>query len=175
MKRREFIAGFAGAAAWPIVARAEQAERMRRIGVLMPLAGDDPEAQARLAAFSQELKHLGWAEGHNLRIDTRQGAGDAARIREDATELAALAPNVILANGSASVAALQLAAPTVPIVFVAVIDPVGAGFVESMARPGGKATGFTNYEYSISGKWLEVLKELAPRLSRVGIIRAIPP
>jgi putative ABC transport system substrate-binding protein len=144
---------------------------MRGIGVLMLLGADDPEAQARFAAFSQALEQLGWTEGRNLRIDIRWGAGDADRVRKDATELAALAPNVILANGSAAVAALQLAARTVPIVFVAVIDPVGAGFVETMARPGGNATGFTNYEYGMSGKWLELLKELAPRLSRVGVIR----
>jgi putative tryptophan/tyrosine transport system substrate-binding protein len=171
MKRRAFITLLGGAAAWPLAARAQQPERMRGIGVLMPLGADDPEAQARIAAFSQALEQLGWTEGRNLRIDIRWGAGDADRVRKDATELAALAPNVILANGSAAVAALQLAARTVPIVFVAVIDPVGAGFVETMARPGGNATGFTNYEYGMSGKWLELLKELAPRLSRVGVIR----
>ena len=171
MKRRAFITLLGGAAAWPLAARAQQPERMRGIGVLMPLGADDPEAQARIAAFSQALEQLGWTEGRNLRIDIPWGAGDADRVRKDATELAALAPNVILANGSAAVAALQLAARTVPIVFVAVIDPVGAGFVETMARPGGNATGFTNYEYGMSGKWLELLKELAPRLSRVGVIR----
>jgi putative ABC transport system substrate-binding protein len=137
----------------------------------MPLAVDDPEAQARSTAFSQELEQLGWTEGRNLRIDSRWGAGDADRVRKDAAELAALAPNVILANGSAAVAALQQATRMVPIVFVAVIDPVGAGFVESMARPGGNATGFTNYEYGVSGKWLELLKEIAPRLARVAVIR----
>jgi putative ABC transport system substrate-binding protein len=170
--RREFITLLGGAAAaWPLCARAQPGP-LRRIGVLMPLGADDPEAQARIAAFSQTLKQLGWIEGrYNLRIDIRWGAGDADRLRKDAMELAALEPNVILANGSAAVAALQLAARTVPIVFVAVIDPVGAGFVETMARPGGNATGFTNYEYGISGKWLELLKELAPRLSRVGVIR----
>ena len=158
--RREFIALIVGAAAsWPFGARAQQPERVRRIGVLMPLGADDPEAQARIAAFSQTLEQLGWTEGrHNLRIDIRWGAGDADRLRKDATELAALEPNVILANGSAAVAALQLAARTVPIVFVAVIDPVG---------PGGNATGFTNYEYGISGKWLKLLKELAPDITRV--------
>jgi putative ABC transport system substrate-binding protein len=137
----------------------------------MPLAVNDPEAQARLAAFSHELERLGWSDGRNLQIDTRLGAADVDRVRKDATELATLAPSVILANGSAAIAALQLAARTVPLVFVAVIDPVGAGFVETMARPGGNATGFTNYEYGVSGKWLELLKELAPRLSRVGVIR----
>ena len=141
MKRRAFITLLGGAAAWPLAARAQQPERMRGIGVLMPLGADDPEAQARIAAFSQALEQLGWTEGRNLRIDIRWGAGDADRVRKDATELAALAPNVILANGSAAVAALQLAARTVPIVFVAVIDPVGAGFVETMARPAAMRPG----------------------------------
>jgi putative ABC transport system substrate-binding protein len=172
VRRREFLTLLGGAAAaWPPAAWAQQPGPVRRVGVLMPLAVDDPEAQARSTAFSQELEQLGWTEGRNLRIDSRWGAGDADRVRKDAAELAALAPNVILANGSAAVAALQQATRMVPIVFVAVIDPVGAGFVESMARPGGNATGFTNYEYGVSGKWLELLKEIAPRLARVAVIR----
>jgi putative ABC transport system substrate-binding protein len=171
MNRREVIPLLGGAAAaWPFGARGQPGP-VRRVGVLMPLAVDDPEAQARSTAFSQELEKLGWTEGRNLRIDMRWGVGDADRVRKDAAELAALAPNVILANGSAAVAALQQATRMVPIVFVAVIDPVGAGIVENMARPGGNATGFTNYEYGMSGKWLELLKEIAPRLARVAVIR----
>jgi ABC-type uncharacterized transport system substrate-binding protein len=164
--RRKFLAMLGSAAAWPLAARAQQPERMRRIGVLMDLASDDPEAQTRGAAFLQGLQQLGWTDGRNLRIDTRWGAGDSERFRKYAAELAALAPEVILCHGSA----LQ-ASRTVPVVFVAVIDPVGAGFVDSLRRPGGNATGFTFLEYGTSGKWLELLKEIAPRVTRAVVLR----
>jgi putative ABC transport system substrate-binding protein len=163
LKRRDFVTLLGGAAAWPLAARAQG--RMRRIGVLMSLAADDAEGRTRLAAFAEALKQLGWSEGRNLRIDTRwANAGD---IRRHAAELAALAPDVLLAaNGTSTVAPLLEATRTVPIVFVNVIDPVGAGFVASLAQPGGNATGFTAFEYSMSGKWLELLKEIAPRVTR---------
>ena len=147
------------------------ARRMRRIGVLMAPAADDPESQRRIAAFVQGLQELGWTDGRNVRIDTRWGAGDADRVRRYAAELVALAPDVILASGSTIVAALLQATRTVPIVFVLTVDPVGAGFVASLARPGGNATGFTVYEYGISGKWLELLKEIAPRVTRAAVLR----
>jgi putative ABC transport system substrate-binding protein len=171
MKRREFISLLGGAAAaWPLPARAQQTDRMRHIGVLMYLAADDAEGQARLAAFAQALKQLGWSDGRNLRIDTRWATADD--IRKHAAELAALAPDVLLAaTGTATVAPLLQATRTVPIVFVSVIDPVGAGFVASLAQPGGNATGFTNYEYSMSGKWLELLKEIAPSVTRAAVLR----
>jgi putative ABC transport system substrate-binding protein len=172
MKRREFIAGLAGAAAsWPLAARAQQGERVRRIGVLMNAAADDPEFTRRVRAFVQELQRLGWTDGSNLRIEYRWAAGDANRVRNYATELVALAPDVIVATGGTSVGPLQLATRTVPIVFVQVPDPVGAGFVASLARPGGNATGFTQFEYGISAKWLEVLKQVAPRATRVAVLR----
>jgi putative ABC transport system substrate-binding protein len=172
MKRREFVAllGGVAASARPSSASAQRSDRQRRIGVLMPLPVDDPEARARFAAFAQGIAQFGWADGRNVRIDTRSGEVDSDRLRGYAAELAALSPDVILANGSAAVGALQQAAKTLPIVFVAVIDPVGARFIQSMARPGGNITGFTNYEYGISGKWLELLKEIAPRLMRVAVI-----
>ena len=170
MRRREFIAGLAGAAAWPVAVRAQQREPVRRIGVLMNLAADDQEGQARLAAFAQALQHLGWIDGHNVRIDTRWARTDD--IHRQAAELAALAPDILLAaNGTATVAPLLQVTRTVPIVFVNVIDPVGAGFVASLAQPGGNATGFTIYEYSMSGKWLELLKEVAPRVTRAAVLR----
>ena len=171
MRRREFILALGGAAvAWPLAARA-QPERMRRIGVLMNLAADDPESSARLTAFLQGLQQLGWTDGRNVRIDTRWAAGDADRYRKSATELVALMPDVILATGTSAVAPLQQATRTVPIVFVQVIDPVGAGLVASLARPGGNATGFTLFEYGMSGKWLELLKEIAPRVTRAAVLR----
>jgi putative tryptophan/tyrosine transport system substrate-binding protein len=173
--RREFISLLGGAAAtWPLTARAQQAERVRRVGVLMHLAADDPEGQPRITAFEQGLRELGWAVGRNLRIDYRWAAGDPDRLRKYAAELAVLAPDVILAGGGTPlVVALQQATATVPIVFVGVADPVGAGLVGSLARPGSNATGFTVYEYSISGKWLELLKEIAPRVTRAAVIREL--
>ena len=172
MKRREFIALLSGAAAaWPLAARAQQGERMRRIGVLTPFAANDAEGQARLTAFAQGLHHWGWIVGQNIRIEYRWGDGKADTMRKYATELVALAPDVILASSSAAVAPLLEASRTVPIVFASIADPVGAGYVESLARPGGNATGFAIYEYSISGKWLEVLKEVAPRVTQVAVLR----
>jgi ABC-type uncharacterized transport system substrate-binding protein len=171
MKRRQFITLLGGAAAaWPLAARAE-GERIRRIGVLMTLAADDPEGQARLTAFVQGLQELGWTDGRNVRIDYRWPAGDAERTRRYATELAALAPDVILAGGGSVVPSLLQATRTVPIVFTQTPDPVGAGLVNSLARPGGNATGFLLYEYGISAKWLELLKEIAPRVTRAAVIR----
>ena len=172
MRRREFLGVLGGAAAaWPLVARAQQSERMRRIGVLLPGAADDPEYQARLAAFQQGLAQLGWTDGRNVRIDMRWGAGDAKLIRRYAAELLALAPDVILATGGSTLERLQPATHTVPIVFVNVADPVGAGFVDSLARPGGNVTGFTPYEYGMSAKWLELLKQIAPRVTRAAVLR----
>ena len=172
MKRRELITLLGGAAAaWPLTARAQQGERMRRIGVLMNLASDDAEGQARLAAFHQGLQQLGWTVGRNVQIDYRWGAGNADRIRKFAAELIAVAPDAILSTGSPSVAAFQQATRTVPIVFVTVVDPVSSGFVDTLARPGGNITGFALYEYSISGKWLQLLKEIAPRMTRAAVIR----
>src|SRR6266545_1550290 len=173
MRRREFLGGLGGAAAaWPLAARAQQGERMRHIGVLMAAAADDPEYQARVGAFLQGLQQLGWVDGRNVRIDTRWATTNADDIRRHAAELAALAPDVIVAaTGTATVAPLLQATRTVPIVFVVVIDPVGAGLVASLARPGGNATGFTLYEYGMSGKWLELLKEIVPRVTRAAVLR----
>ena len=175
MNRRAFITLVSGsAAAWPLAARAQQGERVRRIGVLSYLAADDAEGQARFAAFVQALKQLGWSEGRNLRIETRWATADD--IRRQAAELAALAPDVLLAaTGTATMAPLLQATRTVPIVFAIVIDPVGAGFVASLAKPGGNATGFTVYEYSMSGKWLELLKEIAPRVTRATVVQIVAP
>ena len=169
-KRREFITLVGGAAMWPLAARAQQGERMRRIGVLMSMPADDPEGQARLTGFLQGLQELGWTAGRNARIDYRWAADDAGRPKY-AAELVALTPDVILASTSPSVAALQQASRTVPIVFAAVTDPVGQGFVGSLARPGGNTTGFALYEYGISTKWLQLLKEIAPGMMRVAVIR----
>jgi putative ABC transport system substrate-binding protein len=172
MKRRAFITLLGGAAAWPRVARAQQSSGMRRIGVLTAATpADDPDGQARLAAFLQVLQQLGWTDGRNLRIDYRWGLGDANNIRRYAAELAALAPDVILSVGTASMGPLLQATRTVPIVFVSVADPVGAGFVDSLARPGGNATGFIQFEYSLSGKWLELLKQIAPGVTRAAVFR----
>jgi putative ABC transport system substrate-binding protein len=172
MRRREFIALVGGAAcAWPLAARAQQPERIRRIGVLHSLAAGDPEGQARLTAFVQGLQELGWTDGRNVRIDYRWTAGDAERARRYAAELVALAPDVILAHGGGVVPSLLQATRTVPIVFTQTPDPVGAGFVNSLARPGGNVTGFTIFEYGISAKWLELLKEIAPRVTRAAVIR----
>ena len=171
MRRREVITLLGGAIAWPLAARAQQPDRMRRIGVLMGIAADDRAGQARLAAFLQGLQQSGWAEGRNIRIDVRWGAGDAERNRRLAAELVALAPDVILAHSSAAVAPLLQQTRSVPIVFTVVADAVGAGYVDSLARPGGNATGFINFEYSIGGKWLELLKEIAPAVKRVAVLR----
>jgi putative ABC transport system substrate-binding protein len=172
MKRREFITLLGGAAtAWPLGVRAQQPERMRRIGVLMTFPADDLEGQARVGALLQGLQQLGWAIGRNLRIEVRWAGGNTEDIRRHATELAALAPDVIVANGSAGVAPSLQATRTVPIVFAIVPDPVGAGFVDSLARPGGNATGFMLFEYGIGGKWLELLKQIAPGVTRVGVLR----
>ena len=169
--RREFIAALGGATAWPLAARAQQPEQMRRIGVLMNRADDDPEGQAQVAAFLQALQQLGWSEGRNVRIDTRWGENDVERDRRYAAELLALAPDVILATGTLSVAALRRVTRTLPIVFADISDPVGAGLVDTLARPGGNVTGFMIFEYSLSGKWLELLKEVAPRLTRAAVLR----
>jgi putative ABC transport system substrate-binding protein len=172
LKRREFITLLGSAAAtWPLAAHAQQRERVRRIGVLTNLASDDPEAQVRNTAFAQTLAQLGWAVGQNLHIEYRWAAGDAERIRRYAAELVALTPDVILTTGAAGVGPLLQATRTVPVVFVLVPDPVGAGFVDSLARPGGNATGFVQFEYGISGKWLELLKEIAPGVARVAVLR----
>jgi putative tryptophan/tyrosine transport system substrate-binding protein len=172
MRRREFITLLGGAAtAWPLPTRAQQGQRVRRIGVLTFGAADDREATAYIAAFVQGLKQLDWTDGRNVRIDVRWGANDSERARRDATELVALAPDIILAAGSQAMAALQQATRTIPIVFVNVSDPVGAAYVASLARPGGNATGFMAFEYGMSGKWLELLKEIAPRVTRAAIVR----
>jgi putative tryptophan/tyrosine transport system substrate-binding protein len=172
MRRREFIKVVGGAAAaWPLAARAQQPEGVRRIAVLQILAENDPESVARHAAFEQTLQALGWTNDRNVRIDYRWAAGDADRVQKYAAELLALKPDAILTSGSITVAPLLRATRTVPIVFVQVVDPVGGGLVESLARPGGNATGFTQFDYNLSGKWLELLKEIAPRVTRVAVIR----
>jgi putative ABC transport system substrate-binding protein len=172
VQRREFITGLSGAAiAWPLAARAQQADRVRRIGVLLPGAADDPEMQARVGAFLQALALLGWTIGQNVRIDIRWATADAAEIRRHAAELAALAPDIILAHANAAVEALLQTTRNIPIVFPVAGDPVGAGFVNSLAQPGGNVTGFAQFEFSLSGKWLELLSEIAPGLRRVAILR----
>jgi putative ABC transport system substrate-binding protein len=172
--RREFLATLGGAAAaWPLAAGAQQRERMRRIGVLMNLAADDPEGQARLAAFLQSLQEAGWTVGHNAQIDIRWGAADAEQIRNQAIEMVARAPDVILASSPVVLVPLRDATRTIPIVFAAVSDPVAAGFVASLARPGGNATGFSVFEYGFSVKWLELLKELAPHVTRVAVLQEL--
>jgi putative ABC transport system substrate-binding protein len=172
MRRREFITLLSGAvASWPLKARAQQGGAMRRVGILTNLAESDPEGQARIAAFLQALAQLGWTDGHNVRIDIHWTAGDVERIRKRAAELAAFAPDVIFATGGATVGPLLQVTRAVPTVFVNVIDPVGAGFVDSQARPGGNATGFTSFEYGLGGKWLELLKEIAPRVTRAAVLR----
>src|SRR5262245_18697833 len=167
IKRRELITLVGGvAAAWPLAARAQQPERVRRIGILLAAAADDAEFQARVGAFLQALALLGWTIGRNVRIDTRWSTPDAAEIRRHAAELAALAPDVVLAHGAPSVAAMLQATRTVPIVFPTAADPVGGGLVESLARPGGNVTGFMTTEFSMGGKWLELLKQIAPTVTR---------
>ena len=171
MRRREFITVIGAAAAWPLAGHAQQSERVRRIGVLMSQSADDPNGLAWISAFAQGLQERGWTIGGNVRIEYRWGAGDLDRFRKYAAELVALSPDVIVATAGSIVGALQQVSRTVPIVFVTVIDPVGGGWVESLARPGGNATGFAAYEFSMSGKWLELLKEIAPHVTRVAVIR----
>jgi len=171
MRRREFITLLGGAVAWPLEARAQQPERVRRIGMLVTLPENDPEETARNAILLQSLEQMGWTVGRNVQFDRRQTLGDAERARRLAVELISLMPDVILSTGSLNVGALLQATQTVPIVFTVVPDPVGAGFVDSLARPGRNATGFTQFDYSISGKWLELLKEIAPQVTRVGVLR----
>jgi ABC-type uncharacterized transport system substrate-binding protein len=171
MRRREFLGVLGGAAAWPIVARAQQGERMRRVGVLLPAAADDAQVQTWVGAFLQELGQLGRTIGRNVRIDTRWATTNATEIRRHAAELVALAPDVILAHGDSTAGALLQATHTAPIVFVLVADPVGGGLVDNLARPGGNVTGFMNFEYSLGGKWLELLKEVAPGVTRVAVLR----
>jgi putative ABC transport system substrate-binding protein len=176
MKRREFITLVGGVVAWPLAAWAQQRQQMKRIGILLPAAADDPVFQARLAAFYQGLALLGWSIAGNVRIDTRWATTNAAEIHRHAVELAALAPDVILATGDSTMPPLLQATRTVPIVFPVVTDPVGGGYVDSLARPGGNVTGFMGSEYSMGGKWLELLKEIAPNVTRVAVLRdsAIP-
>jgi putative ABC transport system substrate-binding protein len=171
MRRREFITLVGAAVALPLAARAQESERVRRIAVLIPGTADDAEYQARMVAFLQGLQQLGWSDGRNVRIDIRYAVGDANLTRKNVAELIALAPDVILAPGSTTVGPLLQATRTVPIVFATILDPVGAGFVDSLARPGGNATGFIAFEYGLSGKWLELLKQIAPSLTRVAILR----
>ena len=172
MKRRDFITLLAGAAAaWPHAARAQQPERMRRIGVLQGLAANDPEGQERFDAFFHALQQLGWTDGRNIQIIHRFTDGDGERARAYAAELVALAPDLIVTSGASTTGSMLQVSRTVPLVFVGAADPVGAGFVDSLARPGGNATGFTSYEYSMSAKWLELLKEIAPGVKRVAVLR----
>src|SRR3984893_14179864 len=171
LKRREIITLLSGVAAWPFVARAQQDGRKRRIGVLMILAADDTESSARVAALTQSLQQLGWMAGRNVQVEYRWGADSGGQARALAAELVALAPDVILTVGSPALAAVKQGTSIVPIVFVNIVDRVGAGFVESLARPGGNATGFTSYEYGISAKWLELLKQIAPGVIRVAVLR----
>jgi putative ABC transport system substrate-binding protein len=171
MTRRKFITLLGSAAAWPLAASAQQGERMRSIGVLMPSASADLVHQARMAAFVQELQKLGWTDGRNARIDSRWGGGDAVLTRTYAAELVALRPDVVMAFSSQAVASLLQVTRTIPIVFAAVADPVGGGYVESLAQPGGNVTGFTAFEYAIAAKWLELLKEIAPSVTRAAILR----
>jgi putative ABC transport system substrate-binding protein len=172
MRRRKFITLLGGAAmARPLTARAQQRERMRRVGILLPAVADDPVWQARVGAFLQGLGQAGWNIGSNVTIDTRWATSNVADLRRQAAELAALAPDVILAGGSSSFGPLLQATRTIPIVFTLVVDPVGGGYVESLAQPGGNATGFMNWEYSMGGKWQELLKEIAPSVTRVAVLR----
>jgi putative ABC transport system substrate-binding protein len=172
MKRRDFITLLGGAAAWPFAARAQQGERTRRVGVITGVAETDPDARARYAVLRQALQQLGWTEGHNIQFDQRFGsAGDSDLLRRHAQELIALAPDLVVAAGSQTVAALQHVSRTVPIVFAGIVDPVGAGFVASLARPGGNTTGFTSSEYGMSAKWLQLLKEIDARVTRAAVLR----
>jgi ABC-type uncharacterized transport system substrate-binding protein len=169
MRRREFIAVVGGATAWPLVARAQQGEQMRRVAVLMSL--DNPEQRTNHAAFLQSLKQLGWVDGQNVRIETRWAEGDASTIRKNATDALAFAPDVVVVSGNATMVPLSQATRTVPIVFAQVADPVGSGFVKTMAKPGGNVTGFVQFDYSLSGKWPELLKQIAPNVTRAAVLR----
>src|SRR6476646_489567 len=171
MRRREFIALLGGGGAWPLAARAQQLEQMRRIGALYVLSADDPETQARHSLFQQSLTELGWTIDQNLHLDIRQAGGNPADIWRYAAELVALAPDAILAVGSVTVTPLQQSTQAIPIVFVNVADPLGAGLVESLSRPGGNTTGFTNFEYGLAAKWVELLKQIAPHLTRAAVLR----
>jgi putative ABC transport system substrate-binding protein len=171
MRRRDFILLLGGAAAWPITTHAEQPDRPRRIGVLMTGGESDPGQQARITAFLQGMQQMGWIDRSNISVDIRWGGGDSAKARANAAELVGLAPDVIVATGSASMGPLTQISGTVPIVFVIVPDPIGAGYVNSLARPGGNATGFSLFEYSIGGKWLDLLKQIAPGVARVAVLR----
>src|SRR5215510_6038557 len=171
MRRRKFIAALGGAAAWPVAARAQHTSGVRRVGVLVNVASNDPMGQARVAAFVQGLQAAGWSDGRNVRIDTRWAAADPGNYGKYAAELIALGPDVVLASTTAAVARLQQASRTMPIVFVSVIDPVGSGLITSMARPGGSVTGFVIFEYALDAKWLELLKEIAPGVKRVAALR----
>jgi putative tryptophan/tyrosine transport system substrate-binding protein len=171
MRRREFLGALGGAVAWPIAARAQQGERVRRIGVLLNLAANDPEVKTRLAPFFQGLKEAGWTDGRNMQIETRFPAGDFEQLRKHASELVELKPDVIMATATPAVRALQQSSRTIPIVFNAVIDPVGSGLVQSMPRPGGNATGFISFEYALATKWLQLLTEIAPSVNRIAVLR----
>ena len=175
MKRREVLTLLVGVAAWPLAARAQQRDRMRRIGVLMPAAADDRDAQDRIAALLQGLQQSGWTVGRNIRMEYRWDTGNADAFRKSAADLVALAPDIIVANGSAAMGPLLQLTRTIPIVFATVADPVGTGYVNSLARPGGNATGFALYEFGLAGKWLELLKEIAPRTTRVATLPPRPP
>ena len=170
MQRRNFLGVLGGAAAWPMVAQAQQTDQIRRIGILMNTAAADPEGQTRIAAFLQGLQQLGWTDGGNVRIDTRWGAGDPERIRTYGTELVGLNPNVILASSALELLAVKRETSAIPIVFTMIYDPVRSSFVESLARPGGNVTGFTLGEFSLGGKMLELLKEMAPQVNRVAVV-----
>jgi putative ABC transport system substrate-binding protein len=171
LRRRQFITLLGGAAAWPLASRAQQTDGIRRVGVIVNFAADDPETHSRLTALLHELQSLGWTNGRNIHIDIRSSASEAERIQNYSAELVALRPDVILAVGTPATRALLQTSHAVPIVFVQVVDPVGSGFVESLAHPGGSATGFTNFEFGMSGKWLELLREIAPRVARAGVLR----
>jgi ABC-type uncharacterized transport system substrate-binding protein len=171
MRRRAFILALGGAAAWPLAARAQQSDRMRRIGVLMHTTPDNRDSQMRIAALQQGLREAGWSVGHNLRIDTSWSSGDVARLRKGAADLMALGLDLVVAGVGPTTQALQQASRTVPIVMAQSVDPVGAGFVTSLARPGGNTTGFMQFEYGLSGKWLELLKEIVPQVGRIGVVR----
>jgi len=171
MQRREFVMLLGAAAAWPLAANAQQQEGIRRIGMLTGIAGEDVQTKARIAAFLQELQKLGWTEGRNFRMDVRAGAGNLATIRKYAAELIALAPDVIVGSGTTPVTLLLEATHKVPVVFAIVIDPMGAGLVNKLSRPGGNATGFMNFDYSLSGKWVELLKQVAPGVTQVAVLR----